>query len=648
MQGQKHLTKSTNRLRLGARNACSIPKKLSLPRWKSRPISLILVALGLPFGLFPFSLFPPAAAAQKLPSQACAETDLVEAESVRPSDELARQAGDRTDQLDETEGEDEADGATEIPVFSRQDWQPLMDWVVAPEAKLAEWVTTLGPKILAYANPEPWPEIHSRAQEARVPVVMYHDILSEMQVFFDVTPEKLERDFQRIQENNLTPISLSQLVAHLRTGMPLPEKPIVLTFDDGYEGHYTHVFPLLKKYGYPAVFAVFTAKVEGDIVGRSTLTWPQLREMAASPLVEIVSHSVNHPRDLRDLSDQELAWELVESKRLLEQKLEMPIPYFSYPEGKYDERVAEAATVAGYQAALTMEEYNEAFAGESESLLAIARFGQSQLRSVLEPAWGGSPFPRWGNPFNFYTPVELRRTDRTDPPLLLISGGRPITIHADSRYQVPEIIADTEAIAAVDGAFFSLKYLDSNVMIGPVMSQLNGEFVPGNASENPLLNSRPLVLISPNAVDFVPFDADRHNTLEGIQAESPDVTDAFVAAAWLVKDSQPQPAESFGTLFDFDARRHRAFWGINQAGQPVIGVSTGLVDSVSLGELLSQEGFREAIMLDSGASTSLAYKGESLVGYTPRPVPHVVGLVPPQQSSEHCILASEQQPEAEF
>ncbi len=106
------------------------------------------------------------------------------------------------------------------------------------------------------------------------------------------------------------------------------------------------------------------------------------------------------------------------------------------------------------------------------------------------------------------------------------------------------------------------------------------------------------------------------------------VTDAFVAAAWLVKDGQPQSRESFGTLYGFDALRHRAFWGINQAGQPVIGVSRDPIDSMALGELLVQAGFREAVMLDSGASTSLAYQGQSQVHYTPRPVPHVVALFP--------------------
>jgi hypothetical protein len=219
--------------------------------------------------------------------------------------------------------------------------------------------------------------------------------------------------------------------------------------------------------------------------------------------------------------------------------------------------------------------------------------------------------------------------DIEDVPLILITGGRPITIHADSRYQVQEILASSEAIAGVDGAFFSLEFLDSNTIIGPVASQSTRKFVPGNSGENPLLNGRPLVLLNSSSVKFVPFDASRHNSLAGIRQEMADVTDAFVGAAWLVRDGQPQPPEAFGNLFDFDAARDRAFWGINRAGQPVVGVSRDMVDSVLLGELLAKAGFRDAIMLDSGASASLAYRGESLMEYIPRPVPHVVGLVPP-------------------
>lgn len=493
-----------------------------------------------------------------------------------------------------------------------------------------------------------WPEIHPQATQARVPILMYHDVLSEPEVFFDLVPEQFEGHLKTLKENGFTAISLDQLMQHLRTGAPLPEKPVVLSFDDGYAGHYEHVFPLLQKYQMPGVFFVFPGKVDGDIVGRSTLSWDQVKEMAEDPLITIASHSVTHPPDLREFNDADLTYEMTESKRRLEAMIGQPVHYFSYPAGHYDERVTQATADAGYLAAFTMRQSNEQFAGASESLLAIERFGQSNLPTLLRRAWGGEsdtippitvsrPAPPSdarlvsGNQgFDFQTPMERERYEVGDHTLTLISGGRPVTIHANSRYQVPEIVAGTNAVGAVDGGFFSLKYLDSNVMIGPVLSQSSRKFVPGNASENPLLNGRPLVLISPDQVRFTPFEASQHNTLAGVYRELPSVTDAFVAAAWLVKDGEAQSAESFGTLFDFDAERHRAFWGIHRDGYPVIGVSHTMVGSVELGQLLHEAGLRDAVMLDSGASTSLAYEGESLVGYIPRPVPHVVALIPPE------------------
>jgi len=501
----------------------------------------------------------------------------------------------------------------------------------------------VSPDLVDQFRAAPWPGIHETARLARVPVLMYHDILAEKEVFFDVTVEEFEEHLSRIEEEGLTPITFDQLYNHLRMGSPLPPKPVLLTFDDGYEGHYTHVYPLLKKYQYPAVFSLFTGKMDGDVVGRSTVTWEQAQEMAANPLITIASHSVLHPRDLRELNDEELRREVFDSKARLEAQLGIPIRYFTYPEGNYDERVAEAVAAAGYDAALTMSNYSEWFAGESDDLLSIGRFGQSQLERVIPDAWEGLATPIVAKgAFDFASPIRvIEQLETEEVPFALITGGRPATVHADSRYQLTEMLARTNATAAVDGAFFSLEYLDSNVMIGPVLSQATQTFVPGNASENPLLNGRPLALISPDEVKFIPFDASKHNTLHGVQAEMPDITDAFVGAAWLVRDGEPQSAASFGTLFDFEAYRHRAFWGINKAGQPVIGVTKGRIDSVALGKLLHQVGFRDAIMVDSGASTSLAHGEDSLVEYVPRPVPHMIALLSKEESQGTCPLVFE-------
>jgi peptidoglycan/xylan/chitin deacetylase (PgdA/CDA1 family) len=505
-------------------------------------------------------------------------------------------------------------------------------------------INTLVESVLPALEPlfsaRPFPAIHEQARLARVPVIMYHDILPTKEVFFDVTPAELEADLQLIREKGLTPVSLDQLVEHLSTGKQLPAKPIVLSFDDGYAGHYTYVLPLLKQYGYPAVFSIYPSKV-GKSFGRSSLTWEQLREMAANPLVTIASHSVTHPADLRELSDAELRQEVVESKRILETELGRSIDHFVYPEGKYDDRVAHWVQLSGYRSALTMNDAEDRFAGQSTDLLSIDRIGQSQLEAVLDSAYGGPPLLTFGQAFNFNNPIQLHRLMADTVPLIFASGGQPTTVHADSRYQVWDIMKKTDAIAAVDGGFFSLEFLDSNDMIGPVYSQSTKQFVPANAAENRSIQGRPLVLMGPSRVAFIPYDPAKHNTLKGIRAEMPEVTDAFVAAAWLVKDGQPRSPHTFGDLFDFDAARDRAFWGIDQAGQPVVGVSGDYVDSVAFGKALSQVGLRDAVMLDSGASASLAYQGRSMMSYEPRPVPHVVALLPPQENSLPLNLAQE-------
>jgi hypothetical protein len=212
-------------------------------------------------------------------------------------------------------------------------------------------------------------------------------------------------------------------------------------------------------------------------------------------------------------------------------------------------------------------------------------------------------------------------------------GGKPGTIHAPTRTSVAKIIKDTGATIAVDGTFFSLKYLNSNTMIGPVLSQNEQVFIPGNNWDISKIAGRPLVLISANWVKFIPFDPQKHNSMAGIQSESTDgspVTDAFVAGAWLVKNSLPQPAKTFRDthLYAFDIARHRAFWGINQAGQPVVGLTTGNIDSVGLGKILAKLGLRDIVMVDSGDSADIVYQGKSQTPYNPRPVPHVVALYP--------------------
>lgn len=505
---------------------------------------------------------------------------------------------------------------------------------------LSSLSSSINAEIIASFTPAPFPQISDRARGAKIPIIMYHDITATKDVDWDVTPEDLEKHFQALQEGGYTPITMDRMVNHLRTGSQLPEKPVLLTFDDNYVGQYKYAFPLLKKYNYPAVWSVHTRFV-GTAGKKPKATWDQLREMHKSGLITVASHTVNH-FNMKNLSDPEIEREVLESKKALEKELGVSIDYFTYPEGEFTERAKDKVKDVGYKAALSMslDPRQERSANESEDLLSIMRFGQSRFSEAIEQASGGnsasqvSLLPTVSNGIiNFTSPVEKRKVTIDGLPLTLVQGGRAVTTHADKRAQVAEILTMTpNAIAAVDGGFFSLERIDGNTMIGPVMSQFSsyaGVFNVGNKGENPLLNGRPLVLISPTTIKFIPFNAAKHISLESVKSELADVTDAFVAAGWLVRDGKPQSAESFGKLYGFDASRDRAFWGIDRSGRPTIGVTMEMIDSVGLGKILAKAGLRDVVMLDSGASASLAYRGKSVMAYEPRPVPHIVALLPP-------------------
>jgi peptidoglycan/xylan/chitin deacetylase (PgdA/CDA1 family) len=229
----------------------------------------------------------------------------------------------------------------------------------------------------------PFPNISDKARQIDIPIIMYHDVKPVKDVDWDITPEHLAAHFQMIQDKGLTPITLTQLVQHLRTGATLPPKPILLTFDDNYLGEYLYAFPLLKQYNYPAVWSVHTHYV-GSQAGKPKATWEQLQEMMRSGLITVASHTVNHLR-LDTLSPEKIAYELRESKRVLEQQLGVSIQYFTYPEGDYIESVKHKVVEAGYKAALSMslDAQVERVANKSDDLLSIMRFGQSRFEEIV-------------------------------------------------------------------------------------------------------------------------------------------------------------------------------------------------------------------------------------------------------------------------
>jgi peptidoglycan/xylan/chitin deacetylase (PgdA/CDA1 family) len=226
------------------------------------------------------------------------------------------------------------------------------------------------------------PRIHAAARGHYTSILMWHDVVpKKKEVWFDTTVAEIEEQFQHIKKRGLTPVTLERLANHLEKGSAIPRGAVVLTFDDNTLGLYRHLFPILKRYRWPAVFFVHTGYV-GVKTGKDHCTWEQLREMEGSGLVKAYPHTVTHPLDMRELKDPALQKELVQGRQSMEKRLGGPRRFFSYSNGFYDERVARAVSKAGYRLAIT-EDWGAA--QRSPNLMMVRRYSMhKRARQAVE------------------------------------------------------------------------------------------------------------------------------------------------------------------------------------------------------------------------------------------------------------------------
>lgn len=144
-------------------------------------------------------------------------------------------------------------------------------------------------------------DAHSIESGIKLPILMYHGLVKSKnrQNRFMISPETFESDLKYIKENGYTTIFVEDLINYIYNENPLPEKPIMITFDDGYYNNYLHAFPLIKKYNCKIVLSPigrFTdeySKIVDEHEYYSHITWNHLREMVDSGLVEIQNHTYN-------------------------------------------------------------------------------------------------------------------------------------------------------------------------------------------------------------------------------------------------------------------------------------------------------------------------------------------------------------------
>ncbi len=183
-----------------------------------------------------------------------------------------------------------------------------------------------------------------------VPVLEYHmvdTVEDEESHAYNVPPEDFSAQLDYLQQQGYTTITMLDFIKASKGKQELPEKPIILTFDDGYEDNYTVMLPILEAHGMKAVLYMVT----NNIGLPDYLTWEELRDMQERG-IEIGSHTANH-EPLTSLTRTEQNDELRLSKLLLEWNGIHTVFSFSYPNGKYDAEMPDLLRQNNYLSAVT-------------------------------------------------------------------------------------------------------------------------------------------------------------------------------------------------------------------------------------------------------------------------------------------------------
>ena len=236
---------------------------------------------------------------------------------------------------------------------------------------------------------------------AQVPILMYHHLSEDVTNSEMVSPEQFEAQIRALSEAGYTGVSFDELQAYVLRGAPLPEKPVVITFDDGYESNYTLAYPILQKYGMKAtIFAIGVSFGKDHYKDTDYAITPhfgaaEAAEMAASGLISIQSHTYDMhqwppyesgsavrenilplPGEGEEAYVQALTEDFTRSRALLEDAAGQPVDVLAYPAGQHSTLAQVTLQSLGVHVTLsTNPGVNTVVRGLPQTLYAMLRFG---------------------------------------------------------------------------------------------------------------------------------------------------------------------------------------------------------------------------------------------------------------------------------
>lgn len=240
--------------------------------------------------------------------------------------------------------------------------------------------------------------VFSEQSGQKLPVVMYHQLTkSESRAGkYVLTVEQFEKDLIFLKEKGYQTVTVQQLLEFSQGKCSLPEKSVMITFDDGCETLYEYALPLLKKYGFTAVgFAIgaladYYSEIDDHNLNYSNLTWNEIKELCEGGVIDIQSHSYDLHKNTGNRSgikkkksetleqySEFLAEDTAKmNEKMLEYAGKKPVA-IAYPFGSYSKESADILKKCGIKMAFTCEErVNIIKKAESEWLFGLGRYNR--------------------------------------------------------------------------------------------------------------------------------------------------------------------------------------------------------------------------------------------------------------------------------
>jgi peptidoglycan/xylan/chitin deacetylase (PgdA/CDA1 family) len=217
-------------------------------------------------------------------------------------------------------------------------------------------------------------------------ILLYHHVADDTPPSTSISPTDFRKHLSYLQSNDFNVISLDFMIDQLKSGQPLPEKSVAISFDDGYSSIYSEAFPLLQSYDYP--FTVFLSTKPIDNQQANYMSWEQVREMANAGAI-IANHMVDHPYMLerRDGENSKqwisrLRTDLILAEQRIESETGQSHRYLAYPYGEYNSEIKSLLAKLNF----TGLAQNSGAVGINSDFLALPRFPLAGIYANLDTA----------------------------------------------------------------------------------------------------------------------------------------------------------------------------------------------------------------------------------------------------------------------